>query len=75
LDDDAFIAASARFVSAFSALDNIAAEQERALLFVDHLAIQARLSGLIQRRYRLSAAPMMINGTVTGRSRQARVEL
>jgi hypothetical protein len=74
LDDDAFIAASARFISAFSVLDEMAATEERALLFVDDLKVQARLTGLIQRRYRLAAAPMVINGTVAGSSRQARVE-
>jgi SNF2 family DNA or RNA helicase len=74
LDDDAFIAASARFISAFSVLDMVAAKGERALLFVDDLHVQARLTGLIQRRYRLAAAPMVINGTVAGPGRQARVE-
>ena len=44
------------------------------LLFVDDLGIQARLTGLLQRRYGLSAAPMVINGTVAGSSRQARVD-
>ena len=74
LDDDTFIAASARFVSAFAALDRIASKGERALLFVDDLNVQARLTGLIQRRYRLLGAPMVINGTVAGRTRQARVD-
>jgi hypothetical protein len=74
LDDDEFIAASARFVGAFAALDNIRAAQERALVFVDDLAIQARLAGIIQRRYRLLSVPMVINGTVAGNTRQARVD-
>jgi hypothetical protein len=74
LDDDAFITASARFIRAFSVLDELAVTGKRALLFVDDLKLQARLTGLIQRRYRLAAAPMVINGTVAGSSRQARVE-
>ena len=74
LDDEAFIAVSARFICAFATLDEIAAKGERALLFVDDLAVQARLTGLIQRRYRLVSAPMVINGTVAGISRQTRVE-
>jgi len=41
---------------------------------VDDLKVQAKLTGLIRRRYRLAAAPMVINGTVAGSSRQARVE-
>jgi len=73
-DDAAFIAASARFVGAFAALDVIAAKGERALLFLEDLAVQARLPALIQRRYGLSAPPMVINGTVAGGQRQARVE-
>jgi SNF2 family DNA or RNA helicase len=73
-DDETFIAASARFRSAFSTLDQIEAKGERALLFVEDLSIQARLTGLIQRRYRLAAAPMVINGAVAGQSRQARVD-
>jgi helicase-like protein len=44
-----------------------------ALLFVDDLALQARLTGLIQRRYGLASTPMVINGTVAGGNRQARV--
>src|ERR1700740_1118910 len=36
--------------------------------------MQARLVGVIQRRYRLSATPMVINGRVDGISRQARVD-
>jgi len=74
LDDEAFIAVSARFISGFSTLDEIAAKGERALLFVDDLALQARLTGLIQRRYGLASTPMVINGTVAGSNRQARVE-
>jgi hypothetical protein len=74
VDDDTFIAGSARFVSAFSTLDEIAAKGEQALLFVDDLNVQARLTRLIQRRYRLPAAPMVINGTVAGQTRQARVD-
>lgn len=74
LDDEAFIAASARCISAFATLDEIAAKRERVLLFVDDLTVQARFSGVLQRRYRLSAAPMVINGTVAGSGRQARVD-
>ena len=74
VEDEAFIAASARFVAAFSALDKIAAAAEGALVFVDDLAIQARLTGIIQRRYGLPATPMVINGSVAGKTRQSRVD-
>jgi hypothetical protein len=74
VDDASFIAASARLTTTFSILDDVARKCEKALLFCDDLAIQARLVGLIQRRYSLAHAPLIINGTVDGRSRQARVD-
>ena len=64
MDDAAFIAASARFAAAFSALDRIANSGERAVIFVDDLKIQARVAAIIQRRYRLASTPMLINGSV-----------
>ena len=73
-DDDALIAGSARLRVALSALDEIAGRGERALLFVENLEMMARLSGLLQRRYRLPVAPMTINGAVAGAARQARVD-
>jgi SNF2 family DNA or RNA helicase len=71
--DEEFIAASARLRVAFRALDRIAANRERVLIFLDDLALQAKLVGIIQRRYRLPTPPMVINGQVDGRSRQVRV--
>lgn len=72
--DEAFISASARLRIAIQALDEIAAKGERALVFLDDLDLQARLAGLLQRRYQLSSPPMLINGAVDGKSRQARVD-
>jgi len=72
--DAEFIAASARLRLAFDALDKIAAAKERALIFLNDLDMQARLVGLIQRRYGLALPPMVINGTVAGADRQARVD-
>lgn len=72
--DDVFIAASARCRIAFAMLDRIADAGERALIFVDDLAFQARLAGVIQRRYGLKAPPAIINGSVAGHARQARVD-
>ncbi len=72
-DDDTFIAASARLRIAFNILDQIKIRNERALMFLDDLEMQARLVTLIQRRYKLAAPPMIINGTVPGLKRQARV--
>ena len=76
--DEGFIAASARLTVTFQVLDKICAkrepEPECALLFLNDLDMQARLVGLIQRRYRLRRPPMVINGTVAGADRQARVD-
>jgi superfamily II DNA or RNA helicase len=74
ISDEEFIAGSARLQGAFEALDSIAARGESALIFLDDCAMQARLAGIIQRRYKLAAAPMIINGQVAGASRQARVD-
>ncbi len=65
---------SVRLELALEALDQIHARGERALLFLDSLALMARLAGLLQRRYRLTDAPMTINGSVAGVARQARVD-
>ncbi|HJS84510.1 MAG TPA: DEAD/DEAH box helicase, partial [Acetobacteraceae bacterium] len=73
MEDAAFIAASARLRVAFQALDVVYRKGERALIFLDDRAMQARLAGLIQRRYGLPAPPMIINGAVPGAARQARV--
>ena len=73
-DDDAFINASARLIAAFKALDDIHQRGERVLVFVEDLKMQPRLAGIVQRRYRLSSPPMLINGQVAGAARQARVD-
>jgi hypothetical protein len=72
--DAAFIAGSARLTKAFEVLDRIEAAQERALIFLEEREMQARLIGLIQRRYRLEQPPMLINGEVAGGTRQQRVD-
>lgn len=72
--DREFIESSARIVTAFQALDAIAARKEKALLFLDDLELQSKLTGVIQRRYGLLAPPLIINGQVDGRTRQTRVD-
>lgn len=73
-DDSAFIAASARIQSTCAILDGIAERGERALIFLDSLAMQGRLAGLIQRRYSMTLPPMIISGSVSGTARQAHVD-
>jgi SNF2 family DNA or RNA helicase len=71
--DQKFIESSARLLTFFSELDTIEKRGERSLIFVDDRAMQARLAGLIQRRYRLSRVPVIINGAVPGATRQTHV--
>jgi SNF2 family DNA or RNA helicase len=73
-DDEAFMAASARCRLAVEALDHVAERGERALVFVDDLAFQARLAGILQRRYGLKSPPAIISGSVSGQARQTRVD-
>lgn len=72
-DDDVFVAASARLSAFCEALDRIADQKEKALVFLEDLDMQARLCGVLQRRYRLVRAPAIINGSVDGAKRQDRV--
>jgi hypothetical protein len=73
LDDQSFISLSARFSLAFDVLDQVARLGEKALIFIEFKLIQAQLASLIQRRYKLDHAPMIINGEVSGAGRQERV--
>lgn len=55
-------------------LDDVAAKGERAPVFLDSLAMHAQLAALVQRRYRLPAAPLRINGGVAAADRQKHVD-
>jgi SNF2 family DNA or RNA helicase len=72
-NDADIIRASARVILLFHILDDVHDRHERALIFLDDRVMQARLAGMIQRRYRLPTSPMIINGAVPGSARQARV--
>lgn len=74
LSPDEYIQASARLVSTFKILDEIANKNEKALIFLESIAMQGYLAELIQRRYGLKTPPMIINGTVSGPKRKKRVE-
>lgn len=73
LTDERYIAQSARLAATFKILDEVHAKKEKALIFLEHLAMQDYLAVLIQRRYRLTTLPLLINGDVTGTERQRRV--
>lgn len=73
--DAALIDGSVRLGTALGTLDRIAAQRERALIFVRDQAMMARLVPLLQRRYRLPMPPMTISGAVPGAARQLRVDI
>jgi len=72
--DSDFIGASARLVETFKILDVVAARQEKALIFIEALAMQGVLAEILQRRYSMESPPLIINGGVAGERRKARVD-
>jgi hypothetical protein len=66
---------SARFMATMSILDKVAPTGEKVLIFLESLDLQEadQLPLLLQRRYGLSKAPMVINGQVSTEARQSRV--
>jgi hypothetical protein len=73
-DLDAYASDSARLAQTLSILEKIAQANEKALIFVEDLAMQERLAGLIQNRFSLQSRPTRINGAVPGHKRQALVD-
>lgn len=73
-DLDAYAQASARLSQTLSILETVSEAKEKALIFVEDLAMQERLAGLIEDRFNLGRRPTRINGGVPGHKRQALVE-
>lgn len=65
---------SARLSKVLQILTDIAAKSEKALIFVEDLAMQERLAGLLQKHFSLKSAPLRINGAVSGQKRQEIVD-
>ena len=74
VDPDAYIRESARLSETFKILDEIRRINERALIFVESIAIQDFLCTAIPREFGLPHRIMVINGQVSGKSRQTRVD-
>ena len=74
-DLEAYAQDSARLSRTLDILKDIAAKGEKALIFVEDLAMQERLAGLIQGRFQLPRMPMRINGSVPGPRRQEMVDV
>lgn len=66
---------SARFLAMMKILDQVAPSGEKVLIFLESLDLQDadQLPLLLQRRYGLRKAPMVINGQVSTEVRQERV--
>ena len=71
--DEDYIQASARLILTFRILDEVHSEKDKALIFLESREMQGTLAALIQRRYRTTTRPMIINGSVSGPRRQDRV--
>ncbi|AKU92630.1 DEAD/DEAH box helicase [Vulgatibacter incomptus] len=72
--DGAWIDASARVHGCVEILDGVFERGEKALVFLEFLEEQGILAELLQRRYRLTSPPMVINGGVAGDKRKSRVD-
>lgn len=70
-DLDTYAQDSARLSATLGILDDVAAKNEKALIFVESLAMQERLASLIKSRFRLRSLPHRINGGVLGQRRQS----
>ena len=73
-DQQSFIHQSARLTETFLILDEIAAQKEKVLIFLESLDLQAHLALMIKMRYGLKRRPMQINGEVGGEKRQTLVD-
>lgn len=71
---DEYIAESARLSKIFEILTHIRNCGEKALLFVESREMQGFLIGALRRRFSLPRDVMVINGTVSGEQRLARVD-
>lgn len=69
-DLDAYAAQSARLSWTLEILKSVQDKKEKALIFVESLAMQARLASLIQSRFGLPHPPPRIHGGVRGAKRQ-----
>jgi hypothetical protein len=69
-DLNAYAQDSARLSWTLEILESVAEAHEKALIFVESLAMQEKLATMIQSRWQLASAPMRINGSVAGDKRQ-----
>ena len=73
-DMRSYIQDSARLSKTVELLDTIKARQEKALIFIESLEMQAFMADFIQHNYALPDKPKRIHGQVTGAKRQQIVD-
>ncbi|MCX2979083.1 SNF2-related protein [Candidatus Marimicrobium litorale] len=73
-DPEQFSADSARLSGVFAIMDSIRESNEKAIVFLESRAFQGPLAQVIKERYELRRQPMIINGAISGRARQERVD-
>lgn len=73
LDADRYIRESARLSVTMEILEAVESRCEKVLLFVESRQIQDFLIGALRRRFKLPNDVLVVNGAVSGRTRQARV--
>jgi hypothetical protein len=71
---ETWIGRSARLTQTVCVLEAIAGRGEKALVFLEDLAIQKVFANAMATRFRLAAAPAVINGGVAGEKRLAIVD-
>ena len=72
---DQYIRESARLSETFAILEAVADQGEKVLIFVESLKMQDFLIGALRHRFRLREDVLVINGTVSGGRRKARVDM
>ncbi len=73
-DIDGYVRASARLSETFRILERVAANNEKALIFVEAREMQGFLISALRLRFALAEDVLVINGAVSGRTRKARVD-
>ncbi len=73
--DEEYIQRSARLSETFAILQEIADLGEKALVFLESLQMQGFLIGALRRKFQLPDDVLVINGSVPGDTRKARVDI
>lgn len=75
LSDDQYIQQSARLSETFAILQEISDIRQKALIFIESREMQGFLIGALRRCFQLPEDVLVINGTVSGKTRKERVDV